>query len=147
MKRGAWVGAAVLLAALVLVPVSWAARGGGRMARMADALDLTPEQRTQVSAIIDKYRGGPLGDHQRDLREARTELRRTIHDVKATDAQVQQAAQDVAAHASFVAVERHRMAVEIDRVLTDAQRQKAAELRESRRERRGESPRGESLDE
>ena len=138
MKRGAWIGAIAVLAALALVPAALAARGGGRMARMAEALDLTPEQRTQVSAIMEKYRGGSLGDHQRDLKEARAALRRTIHDVKATDAQVQQAAQDVASHASFVAVERHRMAVEIDRVLTDAQRQKAADLREQRRERRGE---------
>ena len=141
MKRGAWYGGVLLaLAALVFVPVA-AARGGGKrpghgeLARMAEALDLTAEQRAQMRGIAEKYRGGPMGDHLRDLRQARVELRKAIQDVKATDAQVQEAAREVASHGAFVAVERHRMAIEMDRVLTEEQRQKAAELRQQRRER------------
>ena len=147
MKRGAWYGGVALsLMALVVVPVA-AARGGGKrpgheeMARMAEALDLTAEQRTQMRGIAEKYRSGPMGDHLRDLRQARIELRKAIQDVKATDAKVQGAAQAVASHAAFVAVERHRMAIEMDRILTEEQRQKAAELRQQRRER-GESRHG-----
>jgi Spy/CpxP family protein refolding chaperone len=142
MKHGAWFGAVALaLMALAVAPVA-AARGGGKrpgheqIARMAEALDLTAEQRTQMRGIAEKYRSGPMGDHLRDLRRARMELRKAIQDVKATDAQVQDAAREVASHAAFVAVERHRMAIEMDRVLTEEQRQKAAELRQQRRERR-----------
>jgi Spy/CpxP family protein refolding chaperone len=143
MKRGAWYGGVALaLAGLVVAPVALAARGGGRGhgpergARLAEALDLTAEQQEQMQAISQKYRGGALGDHARDLREARAQLRAAIHDVKASDAQVQEASRLVASHQAFVAVERHRMAIEMDRILTDEQRTKAAELRAQRMERK-----------
>ena len=141
MKRGAWFGGVALaLAALVLVPMA-AARGGGKrpghgeLGRMAEALDLTAEQRAQMRGIAEKYRGGPMGSHLSDLRQARVELRKAIQDVKATDAQVQEPAREVASPAACEAGERHRMAIEMDRVLTEDQRQKAAELRQQRRER------------
>lgn len=144
MKRGAWYGGVALaLAGLVLVPAAVAARGGGRGhgpgpergARLAEALDLTAEQQEQMRAIAQKYRGGALGDHARDLRQARAQLRTAIHDMKASDAQVQEASRLVASHQAFVAVERHRMAIEMDRILTDEQRTKAAELRAQRWQR------------
>ena len=142
MKRGAWVlGGLLALGALAAVPASLAARGEGgrhgqaRGERLAEELGLSPEQRTQMRAIMDKYRGGAMGDHLRDLRQSRADLRAAIHDVKATDAQVQDAARTVASHEAFVAVERHRMAMEMDRILTPEQKAKAAELRQQRRER------------
>jgi len=140
MKRGAWIlGAALALGGLTVVPASLAARGDGgrpqRGARMAQELGLSPEQQTQMRAIVDKYRGGALGDHMRDLRKARTDLRSAIQDVKSSDAQVQDAARNVASHETFVAVERHRMAIEMDKILTPEQRTKAAELRQQRQER------------
>ena len=142
MKRGAWfLGTALALGALAVAPATLAARGEGgrhgegRGQRLAEELGLSPEQRTQMRAITDKYRSGAMGDHLRDLRQARADLRAAIHDVKATDAQVQDAARAVASHEAFVAVERHRMAIEMDRILTPEQRQKAAELRQQRRER------------
>jgi Spy/CpxP family protein refolding chaperone len=145
MRRGAWYGGlALVVATLVLVPTVGAARGGGkrfgpgRMARMAEALELTTEQRAQMREVVEKYRGGALGDHRQALREARAQLRAVIHDVSATDAQVQEAAREVSSHAGFVAVERHRMAIEMDRILTEEQKEKAAELRQRRWEgRRG----------
>ena len=144
MKRGTWfLGAALALTGLAVGPVALAARGAGgrheRGQRLAEELGLSPEQRTQMRAIRDKYRGGAMGDHLRNLRQARANLRDAIHDVKATDAQVQDAARSVTSHEAFVAVERHRMAIEMDRILTPEQRIKAAELREQRRTR---SPRG-----
>jgi len=150
MKRGAWfrwlVGTGLALGALAVVPASLAARGeGGRHARaerLADELGLSPEQRSQMRAIHDKYRAGALGDHMRDLRESRADLRAAIHDVKATDVQVQDAARSVASHEAFVAVERHRMAIEMDRILTPEQRQKAAELRQQRGKRGERGPGG-----
>ena len=137
MKRGAWfLGAALALAALAVGPAAIAARGGHeRGQRLAEELGLSPEQRTQMRVITDKYRGGAMGDHMRDLRQARADLREAIHDVKATDAQVQDAARSVASHEAFLAVERHRMAIEMDRILTPEQKAKAAELRQQRRER------------
>src|SRR6186997_541291 len=108
MKRGAWfqwlVGTGLALGALAVVPASLAARGEGgrhgqaRGERLAEELGLSPEQRTQMRAIADKYRAGALGDHMRDLRASRADLRAAIHDVKATDAQVQNAARSVASH-------------------------------------------------
>ena len=142
MKRGAWVlGAVLALGALAGVPATLAARGEGgrhghaRGERLAKELGLSPEQRTQMRSIMDKYRSGAMGDHLRDLRQARADLRTAIHDVRATDAQVQDAARSVASHEAFVAVERHRMAIEMDRILTPEQKAKAAELRQQRRER------------
>ncbi|HEX5042924.1 MAG TPA: Spy/CpxP family protein refolding chaperone [Candidatus Polarisedimenticolaceae bacterium] len=142
MKRFAWfLGPALTVGALALAPASLAARGDGprhghgRGERLAAELGLSPEQRTQMRSIMDKYRGGALGDHLRDLRQARADLREAIQDVKASDAQVQDAARSVASHQAFVAVERHRMAIEMDRILTPEQRAKAAELRQQRRDR------------
>ena len=149
MKRGAWfLGAALALGALAAVPASLAARGEGgrhgqaRGERMAEELGLSPEQRTQMRAITDKYRSGAMGDHLRDLRQARADLRAAIHDVKASDAKVQEAARNVASHETFLAVERHRMAIEMDRILTPEQRTKAAELRQQRGKRGERGPGG-----
>lgn len=149
MKRGTWfLGAALALAALAVGPAALAARGEGgrheRGQRLAEELGLSPEQRTQMRAIMDKYRGGAMGDHLRDLRQARGDLRDAIHDVKATDAQVQEAARSVASHEAFLAVERHRMAIEMDRILTPEQKAKAAELRQQRRDRGPAGPEDES---
>jgi Spy/CpxP family protein refolding chaperone len=143
MKRGAWfLGAALALGALAMAPATLAARGegggrhgNGRGQRLAEELGLSPEQRAQMRSILDKYRGGAMGDHLRDLRQARADLRAAIHDVKASDAQVQDLARSVASHEAFVAVERHRMAIEMDRILTPEQKAKAAELRQQRRQR------------
>lgn len=142
MKRGATVlGTVLALGALAGAPATLAARGEGgrhghaRGERLAEELGLSPEQRTQMRSIMDKYRSGAMGDHLRDLRQARADLRVAIQDVKATDAQVQDAARTVASHEAFVAVERHRMALEMDRILTPEQKAKAAELRQQRRER------------
>jgi Spy/CpxP family protein refolding chaperone len=106
------------------------------MDRMADALDLTEEQRARVQEITRKHMEGALGDCLETMRQARERLGAVIHDAAATDAQVQEAASAVAAQVTLVAVERHRMAVEIDGVLTPEQKQKAAALRQRRQEAR-----------
>jgi Spy/CpxP family protein refolding chaperone len=113
---------------------------------MAEELDLTAEQRGKIREITAKYMGGALGDRMDAMREARQKLQAVIHDPLATDEQVEQAAKAISSEAVAIAVERHRMAGEISAVLTPEQRQKAAELRQSAREkragRRGAGPRG-----
>lgn len=147
MKRLAWyAGVAAGLASLIVVPVAAAKRGEGphagrgHGARLAEALDLTDDQRAQMRTITEKYRGGDAGERLDDLREARGQLRRLIHDASASDAQVRDAAKEMSAAEALVSVDRHRMAVEIDGLLTDEQRAKAAELRQRRQERRHGGP-------
>lgn len=109
--------------------------GGGpgmRMGHLAQALDLSDDQRSKIRVITAKYIGGALGDHMDALRQAHHKLDGFVQDPAATDAQVQEAANAVSARALLVAVDRHHMAVEISAVLTPDQRQKAAELRQKR---------------
>ncbi len=115
--------------------------GPGMMGKMADALDLTADQRAKLRQIRAKYMAGALGDHMDAMREARANLRVVVHDVASTDEQVQAAANAVAKEIPVLAVEGRRMAAEISAVLTPEQRAKAAELRKQHRgQRRGDSP-------
>jgi len=107
------------------------------MAKMAEELDLTAEQRTKIREITAKYMGGALGARMDAMREARKKLRAVVHDPLATDAQVEQAAKAISSEVVAAAVERHRMASEVSAVLTPEQRQKAAELRQQAQEGRG----------
>lgn len=143
MKKGTgirWMlaGAAVVLAIAPILAhgdADWKGHNGNGpdghrpMARMAAALDLTPDQQAQVRNIVSRYRKGPLGERMAAMRTGRHTLRALIHDPAATDDQVQQAAGTVSAIAAQVAVERHHMAQEIGKVLTPEQREKAARMR------------------
>ncbi len=112
--------------------------GRGMMGRMAEALDLTADQRAKIRQIRAKYMAGALGNHMDAMSDARANLRIVVHDMASTDEQVQEAARAVAAEVTVLAVEGHRMAAEISAVLTPEQRAKAAELRKQHRaDRRG----------
>jgi Spy/CpxP family protein refolding chaperone len=103
--------------------------GAGFVAHMTKALGLTDDQQIRVRTIVSNYRDGALGDSMHAMRKARANLRRTIHDLDATDKQVQEAVTAVATTESRLATEQHRMAIDIGGVLTADQRAKLAELK------------------
>ena len=109
--------------------------GPGLLAHLAQKLDLTDEQHTQIKAILSKYMDGTLGDKLEAMRDARENLGATIHDAGASDRQVQDAVATVSTLEPQLAVERHHMALEIQSVLSAAQRAKLTQLREERGER------------
>jgi Spy/CpxP family protein refolding chaperone len=94
---------------------------------MAEELGLSDAQVTQIKSITRKYMDGSLGDVAESMREARANVRKTIHDVNATDDQVREASAVVAVLESQRAVQHHRMAIEIAAVLTPEQRAQLAE--------------------
>ncbi len=109
--------------------------GGPGMERIAQALDLTADQRASLRQIRAKYMGGALGNDLDAMRQAREKLRTVVRDPSATDDQVRAAANAVAAQVAAVALERHHMAAEVSAVLTPEQRAKAAELRQHGKDR------------
>jgi Spy/CpxP family protein refolding chaperone len=110
---------------------------GHGMARLADELDLSEEQREQVRGILKSYHEGELGETMEAMREAREGLRDVVHDSSATEDQVREAVAPIATLEEKLALLQHQVSLEIDAVLTEEQRAKAAELREQRPERRG----------
>lgn len=101
---------------------------GGPILHMMKELGLNESQTAQAKTITEKYRDGVLGKSMDQARGARTTLMKTIHDVSATDAQVREAAANVALAESESAVAHHRMAVEISAILTADQRTKLADM-------------------
>lgn len=99
---------------------------------MADELGLTAEQKAQVQAIESRYRDGELGDAMEAMRTSQKTLAETIHDLKATDAAVTEAATAAAAVETRVAVLRHHFVVDIATVLTEEQKAKLAEKHHGR---------------
>lgn len=116
--------------------------GGNPILHMTKELGLTDAQTAQVKAITEKYGGGDLGKSTDRAREARAVLMRTVHDVTATEAQVRDAAANVALAESDSAVSHHRMAVEISAVLTPDQKAKLADLFARMEERHAGPPGG-----
>ncbi|HKQ62777.1 MAG TPA: periplasmic heavy metal sensor [Candidatus Polarisedimenticolaceae bacterium] len=104
--------------------------GPGFVEHLAEMLDLTSEQRSQVHEIVRKHMDGALGERLDAMREAHETLHATIHDAAASDAQVQQAAAAAASQLALVATEQHHLAVEVDAVLTAEQRERFAEMRQ-----------------
>jgi Spy/CpxP family protein refolding chaperone len=104
--------------------------GAGPMGHMAEELELTEEQRTDIRAIAKRYHDGSLGEALQAHQQAQRELRAVIHDPAAGEQAVLDAARRVSGQGEQIALERHRMALEISQVLTEEQRQKARELRE-----------------
>jgi Spy/CpxP family protein refolding chaperone len=111
-------------------------RGDGRL--LAEALDLTEDQREEMRGIRERYRNGDLGAYERDAHKARHEARTVVTDASASEDDVVAAVRRAAALSERAAIERHRMHVELDRVLTEEQR---GELERLRAEREAEGPR------
>jgi Spy/CpxP family protein refolding chaperone len=105
-----------------------AAPAHGRfLQRLADKLNLTADQRTQIKAVLvaDKDTLAPLLS---SLHEARVGLRTSIRASDATEASVRAASAKVAAAEADLAVERMKLYAKIAPILTDAQRQQLAGL-------------------
>jgi len=115
---------------------------GGRMGLIAEELDLTAEQRTQIRKIRARYMGGALGDARDAMREAQHRIAGLVQDPAATEDQIRAAHAVASEKALAAALERHRMHSEVMQVLTEEQRQKAAELRKSRPRPLGPPPGG-----
>jgi Spy/CpxP family protein refolding chaperone len=103
--------------------------GPGMVARMAEELDLSDAQKTQLQSIFDKYHSGDFGATMQSFHDARKQLEALIRDPAATDQQVLDASRQAAAQGEKMAIQRHRMAIEIDGILTPEQRDKAKQLK------------------
>ena len=103
---------------------------GQMLRRLADKLDLSAEQRTQIRAIIagDK---DTLKSLLNQLHEARVDLRTAIRADQPTEANVRAAATQVAGVEADLAVERMKLYGKIRPVLTDAQRAKISALEQN----------------
>lgn len=97
--------------------------GHGRfLQRIADKLNLTSGQRSQIKAVLaaDKDNLAPL---LAALHQARVNLRSAIRADGATEASVRAASAKVAAAEADMAVERMKLYAKIVPILTDAQRE------------------------
>lgn len=97
--------------------------------RIADKLNLTADQRTQIKAVFvgEKDTLAPLLGA---LHDARKNLRSAIRANDATEASVRAASAKVAAAEGDLAVERMKLYGKIAPILTDAQRQQLADLQQ-----------------
>jgi Spy/CpxP family protein refolding chaperone len=102
---------------------------GRPLQRLADKLNLTGDQRTQIKAVIagEKDTLAPLLG---GLHDARKNLRTAIRANDASEAGVRAASAKVAAAEADLAVERMKLFGKIAPLLTDAQRQQLADLQE-----------------
>lgn len=104
--------------------------------RMSGLLDLSKEQRDAMRAIGDKHR-----PQLRELRDRLSDSRRQLRDLAAKGtpdaAQVRPLAEAQGKAMADMMVLRTQMRAEMDKVLTDAQRDKLRQLRERRGPGRG----------
>lgn len=100
--------------------------------RMADRLELTPEQRTSINAVVEKSKPRMAGIREK-MGENRKALRELSHDGKADMAKVEALAREKGALVADMTIERTRMSGDIRAILTDAQREKLKQIREQHR--------------
>lgn len=102
---------------------------GRFLQRLADKLNLTTDQRTQIKAVLtgDKDTLAPLLS---SLHEARIGLRTAIRASGATEMSVRAASAKVAAAEADLAVERMKLYAKIAPILTAAQRQQLTDLQQ-----------------
>jgi len=100
---------------------------GKILQRIADKLDLTADQRAQIKTILlgEKDTLKPL---LTSLHDSRKGLREAIRAKDASEASVRAASAKVAGVEADLAVERLKLFGKISPILTDEQRQKAADL-------------------
>lgn len=106
--------------------------GGFFMQRMADKLELTPEQRTSVKAVVEKSKP-QMAEFREKMRANRKALRELARDGKADDAKVAALAQEKGTLVADMTIERTRMRSDIRAILTDTQRDKLKQMREQHR--------------
>jgi Spy/CpxP family protein refolding chaperone len=102
---------------------------GNVLQRIAQKLNLTADQRSQIKAILNGDRDTLL-PLLGQLHDARINLRAAIRAAEADEASVRAASAKVAGVESDLAVERLKLYGEIAPILTEAQRQQLAELQQ-----------------
>jgi protein CpxP len=108
----------------------------GHFARLAEALDLTPEQQAQIKAIRadEREKVEPL---LQQLRNGREELRAAVEKQPFDESAVRTLAAGQSEIRTELIVSKARMKNRIHALLTPAQREKAEKLRPLMEERRG----------
>jgi Spy/CpxP family protein refolding chaperone len=106
------------------------ASGSHRRGCLADRLGLSKAQRGSLNTIDDKYR-----PELRDLRELRSDNRKALARMDASDARLQELAEAQGKAIADMIVLRKSMRADVDRVLTDEQRQQLREMFEHPRHR------------
>jgi len=123
---------AVLAAGILVSAAALAGPGGphGDMDRHGpmEEMGLTADQQDKVHEILRAHMDGALGEQMHAYRTAHDALDDVIHDPAATDQQVTDAANAVAALGVKVSVERHHMMAEVAALLTPEQIAKAREF-------------------
>jgi len=100
---------------------------GKILQRIADKLDLTADQRTQIKTILQGEKDA-LKPLVASLRAERKNLREAIRAKDASETTVRAASARVAGVEADLAVERFKLYGKISPILTEEQRQKAADL-------------------
>lgn len=100
--------------------------------RMADKLELTPEQRTSINAVVEKSKPRMAGIREK-MGENRKALRELSRDGKIDMARVEALAREKGTLVADMTIERTRMRGDIRAILTDAQREKLKQIREQHR--------------
>ena len=132
MKTAKWfviaMAAAVAVGGVMMVQAQNAGAGAGRpgpgqgrlLARIADRLDLTAEQRAKIKTVLAGERE-TLNGLLTSLHQARTALRSTIQTADVSENEVRGASAKVAAVEADLAVERAKIYGRIRPMLTAAQ--------------------------
>jgi protein CpxP len=117
-------------------PETFEMRKGRHFDRMAEALDLTPEQREQIKAVraAEQDKVAPLKEQ---LRKGREELRVVAEQQPFDEAAVRTLAAGQAEIRTEMIVSHARVRNQIHALLTPEQREKAEQMRSSMKERRG----------
>lgn len=137
LRIGAITLAVVLLTSTVILAQPPGRRGGGdphgMLARMADKLELSEEQRGTIRGLFEEHREETAALRE-DLHGLEGSVEEAIHAESFDEEAVRAAALQVADVRVELAVARARLGQEIQQTLTPEQRQLAAEMRERRRE-------------
>src|SRR5262245_32149556 len=130
MKRTTRTALAILAAGILFSARTLAADPHGDMDRHGpmEELGLSEDQQAKIHDILHAHMQGSLGEQLHAYRTAHDALDALIHDPSATDQQVTDSANAVAALGVKVALERHHMMGEIAALLTPEQIAKAREL-------------------
>lgn len=104
------------------------ARPGAMLERVAERLELTDSQRTEIRDVL-RSAAPELANAAERVKDERLELFDAIHQHPPVEADIRLAAADVAAAEADMAVLRSRVADEVYGVLTPAQQEEMNEIR------------------
>jgi len=107
---------------------------GPNLERMVEHLDLTPQQRDSIDAILTKHRDAAM-TLEKQLQTARDTLRDAIHADLFDEAAIRDASAAVSLLEADRAVDQARLLQEVRQVLTPEQKEKMDQLQQRRRDR------------